>query len=224
MKTVVLSLGGSIIVPDKPDYFFLSEFKNFIIRHLDKYRFIIVCGGGKINSYYNHAATRISNVKEEDLDWIGIMATRLNGELVRAIFGELAYSRVIYDPHEEVTTEKNIIVAAGWNPGCSTDMDAVILAKRYDAQEVINLSNISHVYNKDPNKFQDAEKLHSLTWDEYRKMVGHKWIPRLNSPFDPIASKEAHIHNIRVVILKGTDLKNLENYFEKRAYEGTIIE
>jgi len=223
MKTLVLSLGGSIIAPDKPDYFFLREFKNFIIRNLDIYKFIIVCGGGKTNSYYNQAAKRISNTKQEDLDWLGIMATRLNAELVRIIFGELAYEKVIHDPNEKINTDKNIIIVAGWKPGCSTDYDAVLLGQQYEAKEIINLTNTEYVYDKDPRKYKDAIKLFNVSWQEYRKIIGNKWTPRLNTPFDPIASKEAQKNKLKVVILKGTDLVNLENYLQNKDFYGTII-
>ncbi len=223
MKTIILSVGGSIISPDKPDYFFLREFKNFIIRNLKKYRFIIVCGGGKTNSYYNEAAKRVSNIKKEDLDWLGITATRLNAELVRTIFGEVAYKKVIYNPEAKLKTNKKIIIAAGWKPGRSTDFVAVILAKKFEAKEIINMTNISYVYDKDPTKFKDAKKLFNITWKEYRKIIGNKWTPRLNSPFDPIASREAQKNKLTVIIIKGTDLNNVERNLHEKNFDGTII-
>ena len=223
MEIIIISLGGSIISPDKPDYFFLREFKNFIINNLDKNRFVIVCGGGMTNSYYNQAATRISNIKQEDLDWLGIMATRLNAELVRIVFGDLAYEKVIYDPNTKISSDKKIIVAAGWQPGCSTDYDAVLLGKQYNATEIINLTNTEYVYDKDPRKYKDAKKLFNVSWPEYRKIISSKWTPRLNTPFDPVASKEAQKSSLKVVILKGTDLINLDNYLHKKNFYGTII-
>jgi uridylate kinase len=223
METIIISLGGSIIAPDKPDYFFLSEFKNFIIKYLPKYRFVIVCGGGKTNSYYNDAAKRVSMPSKDDLDMIGIMATRLNAELVRVIFGNLAYEKVIYDPEKKIKTKKNIIVAAGWKPGRSTDFVAVAIAKQLQAKEILNLTNIDYIYDKDPRKFKNAKKKYSLTWDEYKKIVGNKWQPRLSSPFDPIASKEAKKQKLKVVILKGTDLKNVERFFCNLSLEGSVI-
>jgi uridylate kinase len=223
MKTVILSLGGSIIAPDKPDYFFLREFKNFIIKNLHNYRFVIVCGGGKTNSYYNEAAARVSNIKKEDLDMIGIMATRLNAELLRAIFGELAYDTVIYNPEKKIKTKKKIIIASGWKPGRSTDYVAVLLAKQLEAEEIINLTNISYVYDKDPRKYKNAKKLFNISWEDYRKIVGNKWIPRLNSPFDPIASKEAHKQKNKVIIMRGNNLDNLENYLSGKTFDGTTI-
>lgn len=224
METVILSLGGSIIAPDKPDYFFLKEFKNFILGHLSSHRFIIVCGGGKTNSYYNEAATRVSNVEKDDLDWIGIMATRLNAELMRSIFGKLAHKHVIYNPGKKIATKKRIIIAAGYKPGCSTDFDAVLLANQSGSKEIINMTNISYIYDKDPKKFQDAKKLYKVTWKEYRKIIGSKWTPRMNSPFDPIASKEAQKSGLKVIVLKGNDLKNVDRYLGGQGFEGSIIE
>ena len=223
METLLLSLGGSIITPDRPDYFFLMEFKNFVLRHLNKYRFIIVCGGGKTNFYYNEAASRVSNVKKEDLDWIGVMATRLNAELMRSIFGELAHKKVIYNPEKKLRTKKKIIIASGWKPGWSTDYVSVLLAKQFEVKKIINMTNISYVYDKDPKKFKNAKKLFQIKWKDYRKLIGNKWTPRMNSPFDPIASREAEKLKLEVVVLKGTDLKNVVNFLDGKSFDGTII-
>ena len=223
METLILSVGGSIIVPDKPDYFFLNEFKNFVIKHLNKYRFIIMCGGGRINTYYNTAAKRISKISNDDLDWLGIMASRLNAELMRTIFGELAHDKVIYNPTKKISTKKKIIIGAGYKPGWSTDYDAVLIAKQLKVKKILNLTNIAHVYDKDPSKYKDAKKLFHVNWKEYRKIVGKKWMPRLNSPFDPIASKEAQKLKLNVIILKGTNLKNVENYLLGKDFDGTVI-
>jgi len=222
-EPIILSLGGSIIVPDKPDHFFLREFKNFIVKNLDKYRFVIVCGGGKTNSYYNYAATRVSNINDENLDWLGIAATRLNAELIRVIFGDLAEDNVVYDPTKKIDFKKDILVASGWKPGWSTDYDAVELAKQFGAKRIINLTNIEYVYDKDPKKYDDAKVMYELKWSEYKKIIGSKWKPRMNSPFDPIASKLASKLKIKVAILKGTDLRNLEKYINGLQFKGTLI-
>ena len=223
METITFSLGGSILIPDKPDYFFLKEFKNFVINNLENYRFIIVCGGGKTNSYYNEAAKRVSNISSDNLDWIGIMASRLNAEYVRSVFGDLAYDKVITDPTKKINTKKKVIVGAGWTPGRSSDYVAVLLAQKYDSTSVINLTKLSHVYDKDPEKYSDAKKIFKIGWTEYLKIVGTKWSPRLNSPFDPVASKLAKQNKMAVAILKGTDLKNVQKKLDKKNFLGTII-
>ena len=80
------------------------------------------------------------------------------------------------------------------------------------------------MYDKDPRRFKDAKKLHNVSWKKYRKIVGSKWSPRLNCPFDPIASKKAHQIKLKVVILKGTNLSNVENYILNKDFYGTVIE
>ncbi|NTV23324.1 MAG: UMP kinase [Nanoarchaeota archaeon] len=223
MHTIVLSVGGSIIAPDKPDHFFLAELKNFVIKNISSHRFVIVCGGGKTNRYYNDAASRVSNVAPENLDWLGIMATRLNAELVRVIFGDLAHSKVIIDPTKALKSAKPIIVAAGWKPGWSTDYVAVLLAKRLGAETVLNLTNMDYVYTKDPNIDSTAKRIYDITWKEYRKLISSKWSPRLSTPFDPIASKEAQKSRLRVVSLRGTNFSNLSRCLAGSSFDGTVI-
>jgi uridylate kinase len=150
-KSIVISLGGSIIVPDQIDLDFLHEFKR-VISNLPEERFIVICGGGKICRRYQDAARATGEISKEDLDWIGIRATRLNAELVRTCFGNDAHEKVIHDPHEPIDANRRIVVGAGFEPGSSTDLRAVQLAKRFGAARVINMSNIDYVYSADPKK------------------------------------------------------------------------
>jgi uridylate kinase len=222
MKTVVLSLGGSLIVPEQIDTAFLKEFKKVIDDFTIDNRIIIVCGGGKICRTYQTAANEINNINNNDKDWIGIAATRLNAEMIRTIFKDKAYEKVITNPSIKIETDKKIIIGAGWKPGFSSDMDAVVLAKQFNAKNVLNISNIDYVYNKDPNKYNDAVKMPELTWEEYFKIVGTDWTPGMNSPFDPIASKKAQEYGINVMILNG-EIENLKRSINEESFSGTII-
>ena len=219
--TLVLSLGGSIIVPEGIDMDFLLKFKDFVLRQ-KKVRFILICGGGKICRRYQEAAKKAGEASKTNLDWIGIRATRLNAELVRSCFGKAAYEKVVHDPDEEINTNKRIIVAAGFKPGSSTDLRAVQLAKRLEAGEVINMSNIDYIYSADPNTDSGARKLTDISWAEFRKLVGDEWDPGLNMPFDPIASKEAEKFGLKVIII-GNDISNLEKVLRGENFKGTII-
>ena len=220
-KTAVISLGGSIIVPDQVDGSFLKKFREIILS-LEAERFIIICGGGRICRNYQNAARDLAAVSNEDLDWIGIAATRLNAELVRSIFGNEANRKVIHDPGEEIDRDTRIIIGAGFQPGSSTDLRAVQLAKRFGASRVINMSNIDYVYNADPKNDPGAEKLEEISWPEFRKLVGDEWDPGLNMPFDPIASKEAEKEGLQVVII-GNDIQNLERLLRSESFQGTTI-
>ncbi|MBW3000135.1 UMP kinase, partial [Candidatus Woesearchaeota archaeon] len=175
MQTIVISLGGSIIVPEKIDTGFLKKFKKLIVKHSKKRKIVVVCGGGKTSRKYGKAAMKISKPKNHDLDLIGIRTTKLNAELVRVMFGNHTHDLVIENPTLKIKTKKNIIIASGWIPGFSSDMDAVLLAKNLKAKIVINLSNISYAYTKDPNKFKDAKKIKEISWKGFQKIVGTKW-------------------------------------------------
>lgn len=226
-KTIVISLGGSLIVPEKIDWKFVKNFKKVIEKYIQKkYKFIIITGGGKTARNYIDAAAKMNHITNEDKDWIGIHATRMNAHFIRTIFRKNAHPRINKNPHgleDFFNFKESILVAAGWRPGFSTDYDAVVIAKYFKLKNIINFSNIDYVYNKDPNKFDDAEKIEAISWKNFRKMVGNKWSPGLNAPFDPIASKLAQIENIEVAIMNGKNFKNLENYLEKKKFKGTII-
>ncbi|MBN2111594.1 UMP kinase [Candidatus Woesearchaeota archaeon] len=221
----VISLGGSIIVPKEIDSSFLEKFRKLILDFVKKgNKVAIVAGGGYTCRWYNKTAEKINrNVSHEDLDWLGIKATKLNAELVRVMFGDLAYEEVIDNPTAKINTNKQIIVGSGWKPGCSSDKDAVLLAINLKMDTVINLSNISYVYDKDPNKYSDAKKLEKISWEEMQKIVGTKWVPGANVPFDPEATKLAKNKKLKVIIAKGTDLENLKNILEGKKYKGTTI-
>lgn len=224
-ETVVLSLGGSLIAPKEGIAVdFLKKFGALIHKHVKAgRRFVIICGGGTTARQYQQAADKITKLTRDDLDWLGIHATRLNAHLLRTVLRDLAHARIITDPHEDMPTRKPVVIGAGWRPGCSTDYDAVLLAKRYDARRLINLSNIAYVYDKDPRKFPDAKPFESLTWKELRKMFGSKWHPGLNSPFDPVASKEAERIGLDVVITDGTDITNLDKLLAGKPFKGTHV-
>ncbi|MBI5071648.1 UMP kinase [Candidatus Falkowbacteria bacterium] len=223
-EVLVISLGGSAIVPDEVDTIFLKKFREFIFNFIKNGgRAVIVAGGGGTNKKYNQAAQKVAKIKNIDLDWLGIAATKLNAELLRVILGEKAYEKVVVNPTVKIKTNKKIIVAAGWQPGCSSDKDAVLWAKSFGAKRVVNLTNIDYVYDKDPHKFSDARPLKNLKWAEYRKMVGNKWIPRMHAPFDPIASQLAEKWGMEVVIMRGSNLVNFRSFLQGKEFRGSIL-
>jgi uridylate kinase len=224
MKTLIISLGGSVIVPDGVDTIFLKKFCRLVFNFIrNGGRVVIVAGGGSTNKKYNQAAQEVAKILSVDLDWLGIAATKLNAELLRVVFKKAAHDFVAVNPTEKIKTKKKIIIASGWLPGCSSDKDAVLWAKNFGAKRVINLTNTGYIYDKDPNKFRDAKPLKNLKWAEYRKMVGDKWIPRMHAPFDPIASRLAEKWGIEVAVMRGGDLNNFERFLKGKKFKGSVI-
>ncbi len=223
-RIVVISLGGSIIVPDKINVEFLKDFKKLINDFVEKgNKAIIVCGGGKTARLYQNAASKISNLRIDDIDWMGIHATRLNAQLVKTLFLGIVNEKIIHNPDDKVDFREKVLIAAGWKPGFSTDYDAVRLAHNFNVKTIINMSDISYVYDKEPKNNHDARPIKDISWKNFRKMVGDEWDPGLNAPFDPIAAKEAEKLGLKVIILKGTDLNNFKKFLEGKDFDGTVI-
>ena len=223
----VLSVGGSIVVPNEPDTKFLTEFSGMVKEWLaadSSRKLILVVGGGAPARVYQNAYRTINPDNSNDqADWIGIMATRLNAQLLKAVFGDLCKQDVVYDPTQVSEFTGRILVAAGWKPGFSTDNDAVLLAERFAAKTVVNLSNIEKVYTDDPRKNPDAKPLDSISWSDFRKMVGDEWEPGKNCPFDPIASRRADQNGITVVCAGGKNIENIRNILDEKDFIGTKI-
>jgi uridylate kinase len=156
-------------------------------------------------------------------DWIGIMATRLNAQLVKALLGELCPQDVVTDPTSLSLFMGRVLVAAGWKPGFSTDFDAVMLAERFGAKRVLNLSNIAKVYTDDPRTNPAATPIDSIAWADFRAIVGEEWSPGKNTPFDPVASRKASELGLEVICAAGRDLDNLRHILEGESFIGTTI-
>ena len=223
-ETIIISLGGSLIVPDSIDIEFLKDFKKLIITQIDQgKKFIIVTGGGKICRRYHEAASSLANPTTEDLDWIGIASLKLNAELVRVVFEKYAHSKVISNLTENLDFDSPIIIGSAYEPGHSTDWDSVLAAKNVGAKKIINLSNIDHVYDSDPRINPNAKKIEKISWAEYRKLIPTEWTSGLNSPFDPTASEASEKEGIEVDILNGKNISNLEKCLNGEEFIGTQI-
>ncbi|MDR2211531.1 MAG: UMP kinase [Spirochaetaceae bacterium] len=223
----VISLGGSIVAPGQVDVSFLKDLRALIGDFLDrdeKRRFILVVGGGgPARAWQNAYREIVPSIKDEDADWIGIMATRLNAQLVKAVMGGWCTQEVIINPSAVGPFVGRILVAAGWKPGFSSDYDAVLLAECFQANMVINLSNIEQVYTGDPRKDPSAKPIDRISWDDFRTLVGDEWVPGKNVPFDPVASRHAAKLGLQVICAGGRDLPNLQKILSGESFLGTII-
>ncbi len=226
-NVAVISLGGSIIAPKGLDIPFLKGFARLVESYLagdETRKLIIVCGGGSLARDYQAALREASpSAPSEDLDWVGIAATRVNGELVRRILRPWCVENLVTDPTAVAVFAGRVMVAAGWKPGFSTDNDAVVLAQRFSAARVINLSNIAMVYSADPRTNTDARPLQKLTWKEMLGIVGGEWTPGKNTPFDATAAQAAAASGIRVVFAEGRNLENLLKILTGGNYVGTTV-
>ncbi len=229
-ERVIMSVSGSLIVPNGGlGIDFLEELNKFIRRQLaqnKKRQFFLVIGGGATARHYIDAGRDVlkHELSEDDLDWLGIHATRLNAHLVRTIFRDIAHPVIIDDYNVILKTASPVVVGSGWRPGWSTDYCAMLLCEDYREETMVNLGVLSQLYDKDPNKHADAKPIEKISWGDFRKIVGEKWSPGMQAPLDPIAAKKAQALGVRTIIISGKDFGNLTKYFDGDEFTGTVIE
>ncbi len=223
-KTIVISLGGSIIYPDQIDVHFLKSFNSFVRKYIKNgYKFVIITGGGKLCRDFQKAAYKISKINDNDKDWLGIHSTRLNGHLLRTIFQDVADPTIFDIRHKIKKLSHPVTIGAGWRPGWSTDFVSAQIAADFKVKEFINAGKPAYVFEKDPKKFPSAKKFENLSWSEYRKLVPKKWIPGFSSPIDPIAAHLCQKEKITAIVINGKNLRNFENLLQGKSFQGTVI-
>ncbi len=224
-KVIVISLGGSLIIPDYIDLVFLEKFKKTIKKHYKNYKFIIVCGGGSIARRYISALKQAG--KSEYLQSMaGISITRVNARFMSYLFGKDANEGIPHDMSQvKNLLEKNNIVFCGalrYAERQTSDSTAAKLANFFSA-EFINLTNVSGLYTSNPLEHKDAKFIPNISWQDFYKRANKlKYKPGQHFVLDQDASKIIKEHKIKTYIL-GKNLKNLDNLLSGKSFRGTVI-
>ncbi|MBN2768734.1 MAG: UMP kinase [Campylobacterales bacterium] len=140
----------------------------------------IVVGGGNIIRGVSAAADGI--IKRTSGDYMGMLATVINGVAIQEALEHIgleARLQSAIDMHEigesfivrrarRHLEKKRVVVFAGGtgNPYFTTDTAATLRASEIEAEILIKATKVDGVYDRDPNKYSDAKKLHSLTYDQ----------------------------------------------------------
>ena len=224
-KTIVLSLGGSLIIPDKVNYLFLEQFKKTLRKHYKTHKFVVVCGGGSIARDY------ISALKKEgksnlELSLAGIRATRMNALFMIEFFGKEANSSLPLNMEEvKANMHKNSIVFCGalrFAPNSTSDETAAKLAN-FLKTPFINLTNVSGLYTSDPRKDKDAKLIKEISWKKFNNIAKKiKYHAGQHFILDQNSAGLIRKNKIKTYIL-GSNLKNLENILKNKKFKGTII-
>ncbi|HKL23660.1 MAG TPA: UMP kinase [Candidatus Nanoarchaeia archaeon] len=224
-RVVVLSLGGSQIIPDDVNYSYLKKFKRVLEKHKKDYNFVVVCGGGSLARKYIKAIKK-EGLSEFHQSLAGISATRSNARFVSHFFGFDSMHGV---PHTVKTVGKYLkkqgIVFCGaleYKEDQTSDSVAAILAKRFGG-EFVNLTNVKGLYTKDPNKYKNAKFISEISWKDFDEMVQKiKFKPGQHFVLDQNASKVIRKKKIPTHIIK--DLSQLDKYLSWQKFVGTTIE
>ncbi len=224
---VVISLGGSIIIPDKINIRVLNEFKKVILKNIKKYRFIIVCGGGKTARNY------IKGLENEEIDkkeffqcLLGVSVTRLNARFMTYFFGHDANQGM---PHnmkdvENLLKVHNVVFCGGLRYGKdeTSDSTAAKLARHF-ITDFINITDIAGLYDKNPKRYKNAKFIPEISHKNFYKIAKKiKFKPGQHFVLDTKAAKIIKKYKITTYLL-GQDMKNLDNLLNCKHFIGTVI-
>lgn len=221
--TVVINLGGSVVVPDAINVKLLASWRALLQRHAKKHKFVIVVGGGRLARKYQEAARAVRTLTKKESDWLGIYATRMNAKLVQTALGKLAAAEIIDSEEKLAPLTAPVTVACGWVPGASTDYISARIAKMYGAQEMVMAGKPAYVFSKNPDQFIDAKPFAQLSWAEYWNIVPHTWEPGISVPIDPVCAQFSRKNKLAAIVVDGRNINNLEYLLEGEECEGTIV-
>jgi len=224
MKTIVISLGGSILIPSLEKNK-IKEYLPVLTGIAERHRlFVVVGGGGEARRYITVA--RNLGIDEGTSDEIGILITRLNANLLIAALGERAYPKVA-ESHAEAkkfAESKKIVVMGGITPGQTTDAVAAVLAERVGASVFINVTSVDGIYSADPNKDKKAKRFETLTPKQLLAIVGGTALTAgSNTVLDIVAARVVERSHIPLVVLDGRDPGNLSRAILTGEYSGTVV-
>ncbi|MFA5992536.1 MAG: UMP kinase [Candidatus Pacearchaeota archaeon] len=224
-KVMVISLGGSLIVPDEVNIKLIQEFKRVLEKHRGNYKFVVVCGGGSIARKYIHALRDVG--KSEFLQSMGgIAVTRMNARFLTYFFGRDANEGIPHDmEHVASLLRKNDIVFCGalrYAPDQTSDATSAKLANFFDT-DFINLTLVSGLYTSNPLTHKDAKFIPSISWkDFYKKIMKLDFKPGQHFVLDQTAAKIILQNKVKTYIL-GKDMKNLDLLLSGKKFAGTVI-
>jgi len=221
-ESIVISLGGSVVVADDTTSVYFSELAELIHRFVTKYRIFLVIGGGHPARTYIQRGRKL-HLTEDQLDDIGIMLTRVNARLLSYVID--AHQEMIPESTDDAAKQDGqIVIMGGTVPGHSTDFVGAELAMKVRAYRYVIATNVDGVYDKDPRKYSDASFLSTVHIDELLEQYGSGWDSAgSNMVIDGPALKLIKDHSIATSVINGKSLKELEKIFEKKKFHGTEI-
>lgn len=223
---VVISVGGSILVPDDIDVDYVSGFAGLCRDLADDHQLAVVAGGGRTARKYISIA-RDFGASEIFCDLMGIEATRLNARLVAAAIGDKANLEppTSYMGSVKALDFGKVVVMGGTDPGHSTDGVAAFLAEFIQADLFVKATAVDGVYDKDPKKHKDAKRYDSLSVDELINLVKSYSVGAGQYELiDLLAAKVIQRSHIRTLFLDGRDLPNMRAAIEGKTFTGTTID
>ncbi len=184
IKRVLVKFSGEALAGEE-GYGIDTKILNFIAGEIKELvdagiEVAIVVGGGNIIRGVTAAADGI--ITRTSGDYMGMLATVINGVAIQEALEhtglearlqsaidmqEIGEAFIVRRARRHLEKGRVVIFAGGTgNPYFTTDSAATLRASEIGADLLIKATKVDGVYNKDPNKYDDAVKLDSITYDE----------------------------------------------------------
>lgn len=222
MQSIVLSLGGSVILSDEADSVYLKRLAQLLKKISTHYKLFIIVGGGKIARQYIQVG-RTLGFTEQQLDQLGIDVTRVNARILAYLLN-CPLNDVPTSTDTAIAVDASIVVMGGTTPDHSTDFVAAEIAKKTGAVRFVNATNVDGIYDKDPKKYPNAQRLSEIHINVLIDKYGTEWDAAgknviLDGPSLDVIRRE----KIPTFVVNGKRLDQLENALSGRSFLGTSI-
>lgn len=222
MNSIVISIGGSVILSEDIDISYFKKLNTLITSLSKKYKIYLVVGGGKTARTYIKMGRQLG-FDEETLDSIGIEITRVNAKMLSNLIKK-SNQNIPHTTYDAKEMAESVVIMGGTTPGHSTDMVGAELAEKTQSLKFIIATNVDGVYDKDPNKFDDAKQLKEISINDLISKYGTDWKSAgKNIVIDGPALKIIHSAKILTYVLNGKKLGELEKAINNQEFNGTII-
>lgn len=225
MEKVVVSLGGSVLVPAADDARYLRDLAALLVEVAKRVKLFAVAGGGRPARYYIETG-RALGAPERTLDELGIEVTRLNARLLAlALRGRSnAAPARSYGEAARLAKRFPIVLMAGTRPGHTTDRVSASLARFVHADRIVNATSVDGVYSADPRSHPDARLLKQVTFEELVRLSGsgHR-AAGPSTVFDPVAARVLARDRIPLRVVHGRDLRALRSAILGESFHGTLV-
>ncbi|MFH0816809.1 MAG: UMP kinase [Methanobacteriota archaeon] len=225
METVVVSIGGSVLLPRSVDAHYIKKLARMLEGASRDVNIFAVVGAGWIARFYKDLGLELG-CKELTLDENGIAVTRLNASLLITALGAKANPKPAFTVEEAISlaSRYDIVVMGGETPGQTTDSVAAQIASMTGAARVVNATDVDGVYDSDPRKNPKARRLDTMTFAQFAELCGKaRHSPGMHVPFDPSGARLVSKKKIVTVILDGKDLASFKGAILGRKFKGTVV-
>ncbi|AGK61068.1 uridylate kinase, putative [Archaeoglobus sulfaticallidus PM70-1] len=224
-RTVVISLGGSILFGENLDSSRIRGFAEAIERISKDNRVFVVVGGGWIAREYIKTARELGS-NETFCDYMGIEVTRLNAMLLSlAVRNSPKVVPKDFREAYELSKHYPVVIMGGTFPGHTTDATSALLAEFVNAELLINATSVDGVYSEDPKKNRNAKRFERIKAKGLLEIVArNEAVAGTNTVMDLLSVKIIERSKIKTYIIKGTPENLIRAVNDDVAGIGTVVE